>query len=211
MTTWYTNLLHMTFPFALPELPYSYQALEPHIDAQTMLIHHTKHHQAYVDNLNACLDKYPELQVKTLEWLLTHLTELPQDAATTIRNHGGGHYNHSLFWRILSSKLQEPSVNLCNTLSAHFGSVEQFTDQMNAGAMKVFGSGWVWLCKKEDGQLIITTTPNQNSPLSDNLMPVLGIDVWEHAYYLKFQNRRKDYLSAIWHVIAWDMVEGLLQ
>lgn len=189
----------------LPELPYAFDALEPHIDAQTMQIHHDKHHQAYVDNLNKALAG-TDGEGKTLEELMADISAYP----AAVRNNGGGHYNHTLFWSILGANGGAPSDDLANAITEAFGSVEGLKEKMNAAGATRFGSGWAWLIVK-DGKLEVTSTPNQDNPLMDIAevkgTPILGIDVWEHAYYLKYQNRRPEYLGAIWNVINWNEVE----
>lgn len=181
--------------FTLPDLPYAYNALEPYIDAQTMEIHHTKHHQGYVDNLNKSLADYPELQNKSVEDLLKDLNAVPEAIRTAVRNHGGGHANHSLFWQLMSPQGGEP-----------IAEIAKLKDQLIQAAMARFGSGWAWVVKEVAGKLQVISTANQDSPLSEGLTPVLGVDVWEHAYYLKYQNRRADYLQAWWNVVNWDKV-----
>ena len=194
--------------YELPPLPYPKDALEPHIDALTMEIHHTKHHQAYIDNLNKALESHPDVQTKLLDDILKNLSAVPESIRTAVRNHGGGHYNHSFFWQLMKPKGGgEPTGIVGDSIKKFFGTVDAFKDSFNTQAKTVFGSGWAWLSVDADGKLIITTTPNQDSPLSQQLQPILGLDVWEHAYYLKYQNRRPDYINAWWHVINWDMVE----
>ncbi len=187
-------------------LPYAYDSLEPHIDEQTMRIHHDKHHQAYVNNLNTALEKHPELQDKSVEELLKNLNAIPEDIRTAVRNNGGGHANHSLFWLIMGPHGGEPSGKLANAINATFGSFESFKEQFSNAAATRFGSGWAWLSVDASGKLVVTSTPNQDSPLSEGLTPILGLDVWEHAYYLKYQNRRGDYIGAWWNVVNWDEV-----
>jgi Fe-Mn family superoxide dismutase len=194
-------------PFALPKLPYAYDALEPYIDAQTMQIHHDKHHQAYVDNLNKAVAADPALAGMTVEDLLRKLDTLPAAVRNAVRNQGGGHANHSLFWQTLApaSSSGKPAGEFAAALVATFGGQEQMLEKLRAAATGVFGSGWGWLAL--DGKkLVIEASPNQDSPLLGRRQPLLGIDVWEHAYYLKYQNRRADYLAAIQHVINWDYV-----
>jgi len=187
----------------LPALPYDFAALEPHIDAQTMQIHHGKHHQAYVNNLNAALDKHPELQNKSLDDLLHDLNAVPEDIRTAVRNNGGGHWNHSMFWQIMGPKAGgEPSGALGDAIKAAFGDFATFKTQFKAAGVGRFGSGWAWLVN-ENGKLSITSTLNQDNPFMDQKHAILGVDVWEHAYYLKYQNRRPDYLDAWWHVVNW--------
>ncbi len=194
-------------PFSLPPLPYPYDALEPHIDAKTMQIHHTGHHGAYVRNLNAAVAKYPELARKSIEELLTGLSALPADVRSTIRNNGGGHANHALFWQIMSAKGGgEPRGELAQAIEKTFGSFARFQEQFVAAAMGVFGSGWAWLSVDRGKQLRIEATPNQDTPIMEGRTPILGIDVWEHAYYLKYQNRRAEYVKAFQNVIDWDRV-----
>ncbi|RYE24730.1 MAG: superoxide dismutase [Sphingobacteriales bacterium] len=190
---------------SLPALPYAFDALEPHIDAQTMQIHHDKHHQAYVDNLNKALAG-TEHENKTLEELMANISAYP----AAVRNNGGGHYNHTLFWTVLGANGGTPSGDLLAAINEAFGSVDALKEKMNAAGTTRFGSGWAWLIVK-DGKLEVTSTPNQDNPLMDVAEvkghPILGIDVWEHAYYLKYQNKRPDYLGAIWNVINWNEVE----
>lgn len=194
-------------PFKLMELPYAYDALEPHIDARTMEIHHTKHHQAYTNNLNAALEKFPELQSKSARELLEDLAGIPEEIRTAVRNNGGGYKNHNLFWKIMSPKGGgSPTGKLAQAIDAKFGSFDAFKDLFSKSAATRFGSGWGWLCKNENGDLFVTSTPNQDSPFSDGMIPILGLDVWEHAYYLNYQNRRADYISAWWNVVNWDEV-----
>ncbi len=193
---------------SLPALGYDYAALEPFIDAQTMEIHYTKHHQTYVDKLNAALEKHPEIAEKPLEELLGNLDAVPEDIRSAVRNHGGGHYNHSFFWKLL--KLNEsngPSGALCSAIDRDFGSFDAFKETFTAAALNQFGSGWAWLSFEASGTLKIHSTPNQDNPLMQGLKPVLGVDVWEHAYYLKYQNKRPDYLSAFWNIIDWEEAE----
>lgn len=192
---------------SLPALPYAYEALEPHIDAQTMQIHHGKHHQAYVDNLNKALAG-TEAENKSLEELMANISTYP----AAVRNNGGGHYNHSLFWSILGAGATQPSAELLAAINETFGSLDALKEKMNTAGATRFGSGWAWL-SVSNGQLQVSSTPNQDNPLMDVAevkgTPILGIDVWEHAYYLKYQNKRPDYLSAIWNVINWDKVSEL--
>lgn len=192
--------------FELPPLPYAYDALEPHIDALTMEIHHTKHHNAYVSNLNAALEKHPELAGKTLEQLVTNLESLPEDIRTAVRNNGGGHFNHSLFWTVMGPRGGgEPKGELAQAILAAFGSFSAFQSTFNQAAIGRFGSGWAWLGFR-NGNLAVISMPNQDVPMMEGLIPILGIDVWEHAYYLKYQNRRADYVNAWWNVVNWDEV-----
>ncbi len=199
--------------FTLPQLPYSYDALEPHIDARTMEIHHTKHHQAYIDKLNAALESAPEWASKTIEAIITHINELPESIQTAVRNNGGGHYNHSLFWESLSPNKTEASGELMDAIVAQFGSFEKFQEEFNAAAASRFGSGWAWLVVHADGALKIVSTPNQDNPIMDvmTITPLLGLDVWEHAYYLKYQNKRPEYIAAFWNIVNWDVVSARYQ
>ena len=192
-------------PFTLPPLPYAFDALEPYIDAQTMQIHHDKHHQAYVDNLNAAIAKHPELASKSLEELLGALDAVPEDIRTAVRNHGGGHANHSLFWTSLKKGGSPLGGDLAKA-AASIGDAAKLQEQLTAAGTKVFGSGWAWLSADKTGALVIESTPNQDSVLTSGHTPLLGIDVWEHAYYLKYQNKRADYLKAIFNVIDWEAV-----
>lgn len=194
--------------FKLMDLPYAYDALEPHIDARTMEIHHTKHHQGYTNNLNAALEKYPELQKKSARELLENLDAIPEDIRTAVRNNGGGYKNHNIFWKVMSPDGGgKPSGKLGEAIDAAFGSFDAFKETLGKAAATRFGSGWAWLCKKSDGSLVVTSTPNQDNPFSQGLIPIFGIDVWEHAYYLNYQNRRGDYIAAFWNVVNWKEVE----
>jgi Fe-Mn family superoxide dismutase len=194
-------------PYQLPKLPYSYDALEPHIDARTMEIHHTKHHQTYINNVNAALEKYPALADKSVEDLIKDLNAVPEEIRTVVRNNGGGHANHSLFWTIMGPKAGgEPSGELAGAIKSAFGGLESFKDQFSKAAAGRFGSGWAWLSVDKSGKLVLSSTPNQDSPLSEGLTPILGLDVWEHAYYLHYQNRRPDYIAAWWNVVNWKQV-----
>ncbi|MCL4400045.1 superoxide dismutase [Patescibacteria group bacterium] len=198
--------------YELPKLPYSYDALEPYIDAKTMEIHHTKHHQAYVNNLNAALEKHPEIAEKPLEELLASLDKVPEDIRTAVRNHGGGHLNHSFFWKVMGPDVKkEPGVELASKITSAFGDIIKFKEEFTKAAGGVFGSGWAWLVIDENGKLSISTTPNQDSPISKGERPILGLDVWEHAYYLKYQNKRPDYITAFWNVVNWEAVEENLK
>ncbi len=193
---------------ALPELPYDFAALEPYIDTQTMQIHHGKHHQAYVTNLNNALSKHPELFNKSLEELLRGISSIPDDIRTTVRNNGGGHHNHSLFWTIMAPAGKgggQPSGKLAEAIERTFGAFAKFKEQLSTAATSQFGSGWAWLTVA-NGKLEVAGRPNQDSPLMDNKIPILGVDVWEHAYYLKYQNRRPDYVTAWWNVVNWQEV-----
>jgi len=187
----------------LPPLPYAVDALEPHIDKQTMEIHHGKHHAAYVNNLNAALEKHPELQSKSVEELIRGINSVPEDIRTAVRNNGGGHANHSMFWQIMAPKAGgAPTGAIADALKSSFGSFEAFKEQFAKAAIGRFGSGWAWVIAG-GGKLTIESTPNQDSPLMEGKKPVFGIDVWEHAYYLKYQNRRPDYIGAWWNVVNW--------
>lgn len=191
--------------YKLPDLPYDYSALEPYIDEQTMRLHHDMHHQTYVNNLNAALKDHPGLSELPVEELVGQLNKIPENIRKVVRNSGGGHANHSLFWKLLSPHFDtNPEGNLREAIDSEFGSFEKFKQQFTEAAMKVFGSGWAWLVKDNAGQLKIMTTANQDSPLSVGLTPVLGIDVWEHAYYLKYQNLRPKYVEAFWHIVNWE-------
>jgi len=192
--------------FVLPPLPYAVDALEPYVDAQTMTIHHDKHHQAYVTNLNGAIEKHPELANKSLEELLMDLNSVPEDVRTVVRNHGGGTWNHSMFWEIMGPKMGgAPGAELAQAVDSAFGSFDAFKAEFEKAANGRFGSGWAWLVKKGNG-LAIVSTANQDNPLSENMTPILGIDVWEHAYYLKYQNRRAEYVTNWWNVVNWDAV-----
>jgi Fe-Mn family superoxide dismutase len=196
--------------FTLPKLPYEFSALEPHIDTKTMAIHHDKHHQGYVNNLNKALENHPDLQKKTVMELLMGLDALPDDVKTAVRNNGGGHANHSMFWLSMSPKGGgAPSGKLAEAINEAFGSFEAFQEQFAKAAMTRFGSGWAWLVVGADG-LTIMSTPNQDNPISQGLIPLLGVDVWEHAYYLNYQNRRAAYIEAWWNVVDWDYVSANL-
>ncbi|BBM69117.1 superoxide dismutase [Rhodothermus marinus] len=193
--------------FTLPPLPYPYDALEPYVDAQTMEIHYTKHHQGYVNNLNKALEGYPELQNKSIEELLRGINEIPEAIRTAVRNNGGGHANHSLFWTIMKPNGGgEPTGELAEAIKATFGSFEAFKEKFSATAAGHFGSGWAWLVVDENGKLQVYSTPNQDSPYMQGHTPILGLDVWEHAYYLKYQNRRAEYIQNWWNVVNWDQV-----
>jgi superoxide dismutase, Fe-Mn family len=193
-------------PFTLPPLPYANDALEPHIDARTMEIHHTKHHQAYVNNLNAAIEKAPELQGKSLDDLMRGINSVPESVRAAVRNNGGGHWNHSMFWELMGpGKGGEPSGKLADAIKSAFGDFAKFKEQFAAAATGRFGSGWAWLLN-DKGKLSIISTPNQDNPLMDGKTAVLGLDVWEHAYYLKYQNRRPDYITAWWNTVNWDAV-----
>jgi len=190
--------------YELPPLPYPKEALEPHIDAQTMEIHHGKHHAAYIANVNKAIAGKAELESKSVEDLISNMSAIPEDIRGAVRNNGGGHANHSLFWRILGPKAGgAPSGKLAEEINATFGSLEAFKEKFEAAGMGRFGSGWAWLIVNKSGKLEVTSTPNQDNPLMDGNKPVLGCDVWEHAYYLKYQNRRADYLKGFWNVVNW--------
>jgi Fe-Mn family superoxide dismutase len=197
-----------TGPFTLPPLPYAYDALEPSFDATTMHLHHDKHHQAYVNNLNTAVASHPDLAGKSVEELVANLTVVPEAIRTTVRNNGGGHANHSFWWPTLGKGGAAPTGELAKAIEVKFGTQAAFQDKMTAAAMSVFGSGWAWLVKLPGGAVAIETTPNQDTPLSEGLTPVLGIDVWEHAYYLKYQNKRIEYVKAFFQVLNWDYVSG---
>ena len=193
--------------FKLPALPYEYNSLEPFIDQQTMTIHHDLHHGGYVTKLNTALEGNPEFQNKSIEELLQSLESLPESIRMAVRNNGGGHFNHSLFWSILSSEKSEPSSQLTSAISTSFGSFEAFKEQFTTIASTRFGSGWVWLVKQEEGTLEVLSTPNQDNPLMDKTgTPILALDVWEHAYYLKYQNKRPEYINAFWNIVNWGKV-----
>lgn len=192
----------------LPDLPYPHDSLEPHIDGQTMSIHHGKHHQAYINNLNAALESHPELADKTALELILDLDAIPEDIRAAVRNNGGGHVNHSMFWTVMSPDGGgAPSGDLASAIDAAFGSFDEFKAAFAKAGMTQFGSGWAWLCVAGDGKLVVTKTPNQDNPISSQgVIPILGLDVWEHAYYLEYQNRRPDYIEAWWNVVNWNRV-----
>jgi Fe-Mn family superoxide dismutase len=202
-------------PHTLPALPYPANSLEPFIDEQTMLIHHGKHHAAYVNNLNAALEKYPDLQAKSIEALIADLNAVPADIRGAVRNNGGGHWNHTFFWNLLKKNDgAKPSGALGAAIDKTFGNLDAFKEQFAKAGATRFGSGWAWLCVKADKSLCICSTPNQDNPLMAGVAecpgtPILGLDVWEHAYYLKYQNRRPDYIAAFWNVVNWSAVEAL--
>jgi Fe-Mn family superoxide dismutase len=192
----------------LPQLPYSYDALEPYIDKTTMEIHHTKHHQAYINNLNSALEKYSEFHNLELEEILKNLNQLPEEIKTAVRNNGGGHYNHTLFWEIMRPNGGgEPKGKLKEEIEKNFGSFEEFKNLFSETAIKHFGSGWAWLVITSDKKLKVYSMLNQDNPLMNGDIPIMGIDVWEHAYYLKYQNRRAEYVEAWWHVVNWNKIE----
>ena len=197
----------MAYPFKLPELGYAYDALEPHIDAKTMEIHHSKHHAAYTNNLNAALEKYPDLQKREAEDLIRNILQVPDDARGPIRNNGGGYINHNLFWEIMTpGGSNKPTGKLAKEIDGTFGGFDAFKEAVQKAGVGRFGSGWAWLTVDAGGKLQVTSTANQDSPVSDGLTPLLGVDVWEHAYYLKYQNKRPDYITAWWNVVNWDVV-----
>ncbi len=192
--------------YTLPKLPYAYDALEPHIDAKTMEIHHTKHHQTYIDKVNAALEKHPDLAKLDIDELMRKLSSVPEDIRMVVRNNGGGHSNHSFFWTVMKpGGGGKPTGELAQAIDAKFGSYDKLVEEFNAAAANRFGSGWAWLTV-DGGQLKVESTPNQDTPLSEGRTPVLGLDVWEHAYYLKYQNKRPDYAKAFWNVVNWDEV-----
>ncbi len=193
----------------LPKLPYEYSALEPYVDAETMEIHYSKHHQAYVNNLNAALEKYPELQEKDIKDLVADLNAVPEDIRGAVRNNGGGHLNHSMFWKMMKkAEGQAPEGELLTAINEKFGSFDEFKSVFAKAGATRFGSGWAWLVVK-DGKLDVVSTPNQDNPITDGLTPILGLDVWEHAYYLKYQNRRPEYIENWFNVVNWDEVSKL--
>lgn len=201
--------LNTSKAFVLEPLPYNYNALEPYIDERTMQFHHDKHHAAYVNNLNAAIGKYPQLKTMTVEQMLKDLNSIPADIRTIVRNNGGGHLNHSMFWKIMKPNGGgEPTGEIATAIQENFGSFDAFKEQFNQTGIKLFGSGWVWLVLTKDGKLQITSTPNQDSPLIDGNYPIMGNDVWEHAYYLSYQNRRPDYLKSWWNVVNWEEINS---
>lgn len=194
--------------FTVPDLPYDYDALAPYISAQIQQLHHDKHHQAYVDNLNKALEKHPDWQNKSIEEIITSLDQVPEDVRTMVRNNGGGHYNHSMFWEMMAPKNgtgQEPTGTLLDKIQHAFGDIATFKEQFGTGATKIFGSGWQWLVV-DNGEVKLMSTPNQDSPLTQGFTPILGLDVWEHAYYLQYYNKRADYIDAWWNIVNWDDV-----
>ncbi|HZG77286.1 MAG TPA: superoxide dismutase [Paenibacillus sp.] len=196
-------------PHQLPPLPYPNNALEPHIDAQTMEIHHDRHHATYVNSLNAALEKYPELQDKPLEALISDLNAVPEDIRTAVRNHGGGHSNHSIFWSTIGPNAGgAPTGAIAAAIDSELGGFDAFKEAFTKAATTRFGSGWAWLSVDANGKLVVSSTANQDSPYMEGATPLLGIDVWEHAYYLKYQNKRPDYISAFFNVINWDAVNA---
>jgi len=194
--------------FILPKLDYSYDALEPYIDKETMIVHHDKHHQSYTDNLNSALTDFPELQKKDAEEILKNISDIPDDIRTKVINNGGGFINHSLFWKFMNPTKSSPSGELLNSLNVTFSNLDNFKERLTDTAMSQFGSGWGWLVFNS-GNLEIVNTANQNSPISEGKIPILGIDVWEHAYYLKYKNKRLDYIKAWWNIVNWDYVSDL--
>lgn len=198
--------------YELPDLPYAHDALEKAIDARTMEIHHGKHHAAYVNNLNAALEKYPDLAAKSVEDLVRDLDSVPEEIRTAVRNNGGGHANHSLFWKIMGPNGGgAPTGEIAEIIENHFGGFESFKEKFNDAGAKRFGSGWAWLVRTSGGAYEIMSTPNQDTPLMEGHFPIIGNDVWEHAYYLRYQNRRPDYLKAWWDVVNWDEVNKRLK
>jgi superoxide dismutase, Fe-Mn family len=195
--------------FTLPDLPYAYEALEPFIDAKTVEIHHDKHHATYTAKLNAALEKYPEFYKMNIVTILSDLTKIPEDIRGAVRNHGGGYYHHNLWEEQMGPKKGgTPSGKLADTISSKFGSFDAFKKELSEASVGVFGSGWGWLCKDPMGELVILTTPNQDSPVSKGLLPILAIDVWEHAYYLKYQNRRPEFVDSFWNLVDWEKVSS---
>ena len=194
--------------YELPPLSYPFNALEPHIDAKTMEIHHDKHHQAYITNANNALKDHPDLAAKPVDELIANLSQVPESIRTVVRNNAGGHSNHSFFWKIMAPNAGgSPKGKLADAITATFGSVDAFKEKLQAAGASRFGSGWAWLVVNKEGKLEVTSTPNQDSPIMEGLKPVLGVDVWEHSYYLLYQNRRPDYLKAWWNVVSWDQAE----
>ncbi len=201
------NVAQNNLEFVLPDLPYDYDALEPYIDSQTMTLHHDKHHAGYVKNLNEAIAPYPELQEQTIEELLLDIDSLPEDIQTIVRNNGGGHANHSMFWSIMTNNSEgTPTGELADAISSSFGDFATFQEEFNTAGTKQFGSGWAWLVMNDEKELEVMSTPNQDSPFLDGKYPIMGNDVWEHAYYLNYQNKRTDYLEAWWNVINWTEV-----
>ena len=192
--------------FNLPDLPYAYEALEPHVDAETMKIHHDKHHQAYMDKFNAALEKYPEFYAMSVEEILKDLDKVPEDVRTAVANNGGGYYHHSIFWHMMAPDGGKPSQEVEEAFNKAFGGVDEFKEKFTKESATHFASGWTWLVKGADGELSIISTNNQDSPVSQGLTPLLGLDTWEHAYYIKYQNRRPEYIQAWWNVVNWTYV-----
>ncbi len=198
--------------FTLPVLTYDYAALEPHIDAKTMEIHHSKHHQAYVNNLNAALENSPELQEKSIEDIIKGIQNVPEAIRTAVRNNGGGHLNHSFFWTLLKpGGGDEPTGTILDAINETFGNVASFKETFTKAATTRFGSGWAWLSLDTSKKLVVSSTANQDNPISDGLVPLLALDVWEHAYYLTYQNRRPDYITAWWNVVNWEQVRTIYE
>ncbi|WP_443112629.1 superoxide dismutase [Clostridium sp. 'White wine YQ'] len=205
-----SELYNLKYPYEVPALKYKYNALEPYIDEATMMLHHDKHHKAYVDNLNKALEKYPELQAKTLKEILSNIEKIPQEVREAIRNNGGGHFNHSFFWQVMApNKGGEAKGELKNKIDKTYGSFDKFKEQFKKAALERFGSGWAWLVKDQQGNLKIISTANQDTPLALGVKPIIAIDVWEHAYYLKYQNKRAEYIDNWWNVVDWDRAEVL--
>jgi Fe-Mn family superoxide dismutase len=193
-------------------LPYAYDALEPYIDAQTVELHYSKHHQAYLNNLNGALEKHPQLANLTIEQLVSDLNQVPEDVRTVVRNNGGGYYNHNIYWAIMKPNGGgEPTGRLAEAIRSEFGSFQSMKEQLDKAAMGRFGSGWAWLGKNASGKLSVISMPNQDAPLMEGFQPVIGVDVWEHAYYLKYQNRRAEYLSSWWNLINWEEADRRYQ
>jgi superoxide dismutase, Fe-Mn family len=198
--------------YELPPLSYPFNALEPHIDAKTMEIHHDKHHQAYITNANNALKDHPDLAAKPVDELIANLSQVPESIRTVVRNNAGGHSNHSFFWKIMAPNAGgAPKGKLAEAITSTFGSVDAFKEKFQAAGASRFGSGWAWLVVNKEGKLEITSTPNQDSPIMEGLKPVIGVDVWEHSYYLLYQNKRPDYLKAWWNVVSWDQAEKNFQ
>jgi Fe-Mn family superoxide dismutase len=205
-------MFNQKYPFSLPRLPYAYDALEPYIDALTMEIHYTKHHQTYIDKLNKALEAHPDLQKKTLDELLKNLNSLPESVRTEVENQGGGHLNHSMFWTMMKKNGKEQAKGkVAAAITEKFGTYDAFKDQFTNAAKSRFGSGWAWLSINKAGDLEVSSTANQDTPLSEGASPILGLDVWEHAYYLKYQYKRPEYIDAWWHVVNWEQVEENLE
>lgn len=197
--------------YTLPKLPYAYDALEPYIDAKTMEIHYTKHHQTYIDNLNKALEKYPKLQEIPLFEILSDLDQVPEEIRTAVRNNGGGHLNHTMFWQMMAPKAGKAEGKVIEDIIKKWGSFEAFQSEFDTAAKSRFGSGWAWLSINGFGKLVITSTANQDTPISEGLRPVLGLDVWEHAYYLKYQNKRPEYITNWWNVVNWEYIDRIYQ
>jgi Fe-Mn family superoxide dismutase len=196
--------------FLLPSLPYDYDALEPFIDKETMKLHHDKHHQSYLDKFNVALEQRPELFEKDVVDILSNLSDVPEEIRGAVKNHGGGYYHHSIFWEMMSPDKKEMSQEVSDALTTQFRSVEKFKEEFSSHATAVFGSGWTWLVKDKEGNLSIVNTHNQDSPVSQGLTPLLGIDVWEHAYYLSYQNKRAEYVAQWWNIVHWEYVHNAL-